>query len=311
MPAFLIGTFVAAVLMPTASLNIAPFLMLCGLAAFILWRWKTLFALGTTGIGCLTGMAIMQLAYAHYGVPHVYHEIMKASGGRDIWGDFILSVFKNPSYVAAVAGGCLIVFPLLRRQFQENLAVNRIALLLLLMAVALPIIMMAIAKYELYYTWMAIIPGTVAAFMALEFRSVPKSVRMLTLCLILVATLPGFPRRCARIAGSWAQQRPGKIAAAVHKDVTSADVAFVSEPSALVYYALLPAVRDSFWLNPPSQENIKSSINVVFWPEPGQQSEIHNLFGGEWRQTDDVAFAQKSSRLISDGPVHFVVYRRI
>jgi hypothetical protein len=309
-PLFLAGTFLVAILMPTASLSIAPFLVVSGLTAFCLWRWKSLYALGVTGIGCLVGMGIMQVVYSHFGVPHIFHKIMKSSGGRDVAGDFILSVFKNPSYIAAVAAGCLLIFPLWLRPSREDLLPKKIALALFSVAVIVPFFMGVVAKYHLYYTWMAIIPGTICAFMVLEFQSVPKSIRTLALALVLVATLPGFPRRCIRVAGSWAQNRPQQIANAVRKDVSASDIAFVDERSVMVYYGLLPSVRESYWFSVPSDERAKAAVNVVFWPEAAREKEIHDLFGGEWRQTGHWKFAPEKLNLFSDPPVQFAVYRK-
>jgi hypothetical protein len=309
-PAFLVGTFVSAILMPVASLNIAPFLMLCGLTSFCLWRWKTLFPLGVTGAGCILGMAIMQMVYAHFGVPHIFHEIMKASGGHDVSSDFILSVFKNPSYIAAIAVGCLLNFPLRREPFQQDLFLKKIALALLFVAFSLPLLMVIIAKYHIYYTWMAIIPGTVCGFMTLEFQSVPKRIRILALCLMLVATLPGFPRRCVRIAASWMQRRPDKVAATVRRNITPNDVVFVHEQTAIVYYALFPAVRESYWLKSPTNDSVKATINLVFWPETGREKQIHDFFGGEWQQADSVTLEPEKFNVIPQTSVQLVIYRR-
>jgi hypothetical protein len=309
-PAYLIGTFLAAILMPAASLSIAPLLILCGLMALYLWRWKSVYALGATGIGCILGMGIMQGVYAHFSVPHIFHAVMESSGGRDVTSDFILSVFENPSYIAAVAGGCLLVFPLRREPFQKDAFSKKVILALLFIAIVLPFLMGVVAKYHLYYTWMAIIPGSIGAFMALEFQSVPKPIRVLALAIILVATLPGFPRRCVRIAGSWAQHRPDEAVRIVQKNVSRTDTAFVNEGSVFVYYALRLYAREPFWLKLPTDETDKAAINVVFWPQAGQEKKMHDLFGGEWRETDFEKMGRDKMQLMGDASVQIAVYRR-
>ncbi|HEX4265691.1 MAG TPA: hypothetical protein VH597_15255 [Verrucomicrobiae bacterium] len=309
--AFLIGVFFTAILMPIGSLNIAPLLVLCGAVALFLWRWQAVRPLAVAGAGCLTGMAIMQVTYAHFGVPHVFHALLASSGGRDVGSDFVLSVFKNPSYIAAVAVGCLLIFPLKRDAIQNDRFDKKIALALFSIAVIIPIFMAVVAKYHIYYSWMAIIPGTICAFMAMESKSVPNFVRVLAVGLILVATLPGFPRRCIRIASSWMQNRPAEIASAARKDVSSDDVVFVNEGSVMVYYGVLPAVRESFWLTAPVDDQSKAAINVVFWPEAGAEKQIHDLLGSEWRQTDYQQFVHESLSVFREPPAHFAVYRRI
>jgi hypothetical protein len=309
-PVLHIGSFLSAMLMPVASLNIAPLLALCALLALCLWRWKALSGLAVAGFGGLVGMGLMQLVYSHFGVPHIFHAVMGSAGGRDLAADFIQSVFKNPSYIAGIAGGCLLVFSVKGINSSEDPYRKRIAMALLALAVILPWFMALVAKYHIYYTWMAIIPASICACMVIEFQSVPGFLRKSAIVLILLAALPGFPRRCVRIAGSWAQHRPSAIAGFALKEVSRSDVVYADVQCAPVYYALHSWVARSFWLAPPVGADDKALITVAFMPEPGREKEVHDLLGGEWRQTDFQEFGREKLQLLSESPVRIAVYRR-
>lgn len=309
-PVWNIGSFLSTMLMPVASLNIAPLLVLCGLGALCLWRWKAFFPLAVAGVGGVTGMALLQVAYSHFGVPHIFHQVMGSAGGKDVASDFIQSVFKNPSYIAGIAGGCLLVFSLKRGEASEDLYRRKVAVALLAVAILLPWFMILVAKYHIYYTWMAIIPASVCAFMVFEFPSVPSLLRKAAVVLILLAALPGFPRRCVRIAGSWAQHRPEAIAGFVLKEVSQSDVVYVDTQCAPVYYALYPRVNRSFWLNPPTTTGDKALVTVALFPGTGQEKQAHDLLGGEWRQVSSQEFGHEKWALLSEPMLRLTAYRR-
>jgi hypothetical protein len=309
-PGWLIGTFLSTILMPVASLSIAPLLVLCALAAFWLWRWKSFYVLTVSVAGGLVGMGLMQVAYSHFGVPHIFHAVMGSAGGRDLAADFIQSVFKNPSYIAGVAGGCLLVFSLKGMDSSDDIYRKRIAMALLALAIILPWFMALVAKYDIYYTWMAIIPASICTCLVIEFQSVPGCLRKSAIVLILLAALPGLPRRCVRIAGSWAQHRPGAIAGFALKEVSRSDDVYVDMQCAPVYYALHSWVARSFWLEPPVGADDKALVTVAFIPEPGREKELHDLLGGEWRQMDSQEFGHEKLALLAEPPLRLAVYRR-
>jgi hypothetical protein len=310
-PVWHIGAFLAAMLMPAASLNIAPLLVLCGLAALCLWRWKAFSALAVAGVGGLTGIALLQAAYTHYGVHHIFHEVMASAGGRNLAADFIQSVFKNPSYVAGMAGGCLLVFLLKRADSPKEMDCNkRVAVALFAVALVLPWFMALVGKYHIYYTWMAIIPASVCAFMVMEFTAVPGFWRNASLVLILLATLPGLPRRSVRIVTSWAQHRPEEIAGFAVKNVSPTDVVFVIVQCDPVYYALHDRVSRSFWNDAPSGTAEKALVTVVFFPEANREKEMHDIFGGDWRQVDTMEFGHEKLAMLSEPPLRLTVYRK-
>ena len=308
-PWLLSGVVLAAGLMPAAGLALAPMLFLSCVTAFLLWRWQVWRVMVATGIGGISGLAILQLTYQRLGVPHIFREVMKAAGGNALQLDFTVAVFKNPSYLAAMLAGALILFVLRRSGPRE--AQIKLALALTGLGLVVPFFCALVAKYNLNYSWMAIIPATLGACMILEQPSVPRLARVAGIVLLVLATLPGFPRRAVRIASAWMQERPAAIAQYVIRNTSPADTVFVDINALAGYYDLRFRAHKSYWIVPPKGEADGLQVTTAIMSGNGCEAQLGRMFSGAWLQVDDREFGTEKIQVFPEPPVRLVVYRRV
>lgn len=309
-PLMLLGVGLAAGLMPAAGLALGPLMLLSGVAAFFLWRWKAFRVLTATGIGVISGILIMQFTYQRLGVPYIFKEVLK-SNNPWVMSEFIFSTLKNPSYLAAMATGGLIIIGLKRIYWRETQA--QMAFTLLALGLLVPVVMLLTGKYEFHYSWMAILPASLGAVMLVEHPSVPRFARIMGVALLLTATLLGLPRRCLQIATAWKQDQPGAVSRFALKNALPSDVVFLDacQNAFAVYYPLRATVRMGYWGELPVNKAELPKINVVFLPDTGAEAHLHKIFGGNWRQVDSQEFGAQKLNFLLGRRFLLTVYRRI
>ncbi|MGA3162961.1 MAG: hypothetical protein ABSD77_01990 [Verrucomicrobiota bacterium] len=308
-PLMLLGVGLAASLMPAAGLVLGPLLLVSGIAAFFLWRWKAFRVLMITGIGAISGILIMQFFYQRLGVPCIFKEVLKSNNPL-VMSDFTMATIKNPSYLAAIAAGILAIVGLQRLHWREAQA--RTAFTLLALGLLVPVVMFVVGRYQFYYSWMAIIPASLGAVMLVEHPSVPRFARITGVSLLLAATLLGLPRRCIRIMAAWEQDQPGAVSRFALKNASPSDVVFLdaSMEAFAVYYPLRATVQTGYWGELPVNKADLPKISVVFLPKTGGEAHLHEILGGNWRQVDSQEFGAQKLGFFLGSRFLLTAYRR-
>ena len=306
-PLMLLATGIIAGLMPAAGLALAPFLLLSGAAAFFLWRWKTLRVLMATGIGAIGGVLTMQFTYRQLGVPNVFKEVAKSTNPHVLF-DFTVATLENPSYLAALAAGGLAIVSLKGINRQEER--TRITLTLFAMGLLVPGFMFLVGKYAFYYSWMAIFPASLSAVTLMECPAAPHFARAIGVVLLLAATLLGLPRRCIQIAAAWKQDLPQAVNRFALKNALPADTVYLDLNAFDVYYPLRPTVAMGYWGAMPADNADLPTINVAFLPQAGEETELHQMFGGNWQQMDSQEFGARKLNFFFGPRFLLTAYRR-
>jgi hypothetical protein len=312
-PLMLLGVGLAAGLMPAAGLVLEPMMLLSGIAAFFMWRWKALRILIATGIGAVSGVLIMLFIYQRLGVPCIYKEVMKSNiifSRAVMINALIFATLQNPSYLAAMAAGGLAIIGLKRIHWRE--AQTSLAFTFLALGLLVPVVMHVAGKYQFYYSWTAIFPASLAAVMLIEHPSVPRFARIMGVVLLLTATLLGLPRRCLQIATAWKQDQPGAVSRFALKNALPSDVVFLDayQDAFAVYYPLRATVRMGYWGELPVNKAELPKINVVFLPDTGAEAHLHEILGGNWRQVDSREFGARKLNFFLGPRFRLTAYRR-
>jgi hypothetical protein len=210
--------------------------------------------------------------------------------------------------MAALGVGGLALFGLRRTSIWQG-PTNRLAASLVLFGLLTPLVMAATGKYQFYYSWMAIIPATIGSLMLMEKEAQSRAVWLVGAVVLIVATLPGFPRRCLRIAGSWGENRPAQIAGFVGQNTSSTDVVYVSDMALPVYYALRPRAARVYWVAVPTNRVDRASVNLVILSETNRHQWVESEFGGGWETAASRVFGAGGHAFL-DPPVPLAVYRR-
>jgi hypothetical protein len=312
-PLMLLGVGLAACLMPAAGLALGPLLLIFGVAAFFVWRWKAIRVLMVTGIGAISGILIMQFIYQRLGVPSIFKEVMKSCdiiSWALMMSDFIMATLKNPSYPAALAAGGVVIFGLKRIHWRE--AQTQMAFKFLALGLLVPVVMFVAGKYQFYYCWMAIFPASLGAVMLVEHPAVPRYVRIMGVALLLAATLFGLPRRCIQIVVAVEQDQPVAVSRFALKNASPSDVVYLDafRDAFAVYYPLRATVRMGYWGALPVNKAELPKISVVFMPKTGAEAHLREVLGGDWRQVDSQEFGAQKLNFFFGPRFQLTAYRR-
>jgi len=282
--------------------------LLSGLAAFFLWRRKVFFLLAVSVLGGISGILVMEFIYRRLGVSNIFKEVLKAGGAAPMMSDFALATVKNPAYMAALAAGGLAMIGL-KNSLGETMRVKT-ALTLLAVGLVIPAFTELVGKYQIYYSWVAIIPATLGAVILLERQTVSHLAKNAGFLLLLAATLPGFPRRCLRIAAAWEENRPAAIRNYAQSNAKPTDIVFVHMSAFAVYYDLRNTVQKSYWNMPPNTPAERNLVSVAFLAETNGAAQLHQTFGGDWRTVDSHVFGAEKLQAFPSPPLQLTVYRR-
>jgi hypothetical protein len=303
----LLGVGAAASLIPAAGLALGPLLLISGVVAFFLWKWKTVRGLTVTGVGAISGILIMQFVYQRLGVPSFFKEVTKSTNPHMVF-DFTFATLQNPSYLAAIAAGGLALIGLKRTHWREVQA--QTAFTFLTLGLLIPVAMFLAGKYQFYYSWMAIIPASLGAVMLVEHPSVSRFVRITGVALLLAATLLGLPRRCIQIVAAWEQDLPGAVSQFALKNASPSDVAYADADAFAVYYSLRATVQMGYWAALPVNKADRPKISVAFLPKTGGEAYLHERLGGDWRQLDSREFGPQKLNFFLGPRFLLAAYRR-
>ena len=296
-------------LMPASALYLGPILAVtCGIAFFV-WKRRFFPILLASGLGGVLGIVSIQIAYRIAGVQHPFKAILASAGGTDLVGDFMLAVAGNPSYLAAILVGIIFCF-LLRREIHKNPMLT-VGAALFIAGFLMPLCLASVSKITIYYTWATTIPATVGAFIMMQQAiGVSHRIKLIGISVILLATVPGFPRRCVRIYGAWLQNRPELIASFVSRNRSSDDTVFVDGNALQVYYPLRLASNAVYWIQLPETQQQSQSVSLAFFSSSGEETRLDKLFGGNWRLVDQFNLGKEEAKLFHGDPICLFAYRR-
>ena len=79
----------------------------------------------------------------------------------------------------------------------------------------------------------------------------------------------------------------------------------------VVYYSLRPTGHPVFWVNPPSQTDVKKSVTLAILSDIGQEKYLEKLLSGHWQAVDRLQMTQSKFAIFRNTPPQVVAYRRI
>ena len=285
----------ASFLVPFTGLSGLPFLALCGMLWLGLVGWRGLVDVFVAGSASALGLLALYLGYSSLGMWEGFrastssHSTMMLLGQglqpllAKWWG--VLKEFRGDLSLLALLAGLLSVFAagFLWRGF----ALPSRSFILLLFALVVPVVMLIVGTFPVYYGWMSYVPAVFAWALWLDKSSDRDSVapgqntaRFACLALGVVVACAGLPLRTGLALAQWSARDYEPVRRLVSEVVKPDDVVFCS-PQA--YYAVKRIAKETYT---PSYDQAMSDVECaevdVLIIDPEAFPKFQGKFGEGW-----------------------------
>jgi hypothetical protein len=316
--------FVVCLLVPWAGLQFMPVLFTAGVFLSLIFRWRFWMEIAVSFFASVLGGAAFFIVAAANGRLSTLLKFIRVQRigvnvvsdwihhGQLILYNYIPADFSLPFLFAAAA---ILLVHLLR---QKKINLHSGIVLGILFDVLLGIIMLTVAKLATYYSYMVVIPITVAVCSGLALCE-PGKLRNAVLILCALSAAAGAGLHAAAYIGNYQDRDYSHLERFVDQTVHADDIAYVDITG---YLAVRQRARDAYFpttegpIIPLMSQQQKDSIAVLLI----RSSELEyttNGLGGQWQETGQrIAptgrnfFGNRRVGLVTFMPIDLTVYRR-
>jgi hypothetical protein len=248
----------ASFLLPFAGLGGLPYLALCGLLWLGLVGWRGVGDVVVAGAASACGLLSLYLSYSALGMWEGFRAstsghstMMLLDRGLPVllarWWNMLKEFRGDISLLAILAG---LIAALVVGYFWRAFRLPTRSFLLLAFAFVVPVVMLIVGTFPVYYGWMSFVPAVFA--WALWLDQIPRSDQMLFrrsfallagLALGFVVACAGLPLRTALATSQWSARDYEPVRRMVQEVVGPDDVVFGSPQ---IYYAAKLVARDVY-----------------------------------------------------------------
>jgi hypothetical protein len=316
--------FAVCLLIPWAGLQFMPFLFTAGVLLFLIFRWQFSAEIAISfAASAIGGASFFSLAAINDRLSALLKFIGTQRTGLRVISDWIHhgklilynqipADFSLPFLFAAAV---ILVIHLLR---QKRINVHSWSFAGIVFGILLGLVMIIVAKLPTYYSYMIIIPISVALCSGLSLCE-PSRVKNAALVLCALSAVFGAGLHLLAYIGNYQDRDYSRLEQFVDQTVHANDIAYVDFTG---YLAVRKRARDAFF--PTTEEPIiplmsrqqKESITVLLIP-PSELEYAVNGLGGQWQETGQRffptgrnIFGNRRVGLLTFGPISLAVYRR-
>lgn len=316
--------FVVCLFVPWAGMQFMPVLFTGGVFLVLIFRWRFWMEIAVSFFASALGVvAFFSVAAANGRLSTLLTFISVQRIGLNVISDWIHhgqlilynqipADFSFPFLFAAAA----ILFVHLFRQ--KTIDFHSGIFFGILIDVLLSIIMFTVAKLPTYYSYMIVIPLTVALCSGLALCE-PGKLRNAALILCAFSAVAGAGLHAAAYIGNYRDRNYSHLEQFVDQTVHTDDLAYVDIRG---YLAVRQRARDAYFpltegpIIPLMSQQQKDSITVLLIP-PSALEYTANGLGGQWLSTGQMIaptgrniFGNKRVGLMTWSPIDLTVYRR-
>jgi hypothetical protein len=316
--------FVVFLLVPWAGLQFMPVLFTAGVFLSLIFRLRFWMEIAVSFFASVLGGAAFFIVAAANGRLSTLLKFIRGQRiglnvvsdwihhGQLILYNYIPADFSLPFLFAAAA--ILLVY-LLR---QKKINLHSGIVLGILFGVLLGIVMLTVAKLATYYSYMVVIPITVAVCSGLALCE-PGKLRNAVLILCALSAAAGAGLHAAAYIGNYQDRDYSHLEQFVDQTVHADDIAYVDITG---YLAVRQRARDAYFpvtegpIIPLMSQQQKDSITVLLIGSSELEYTTNGL-GGQWQETGQrIAptgrniFGNRRVGLVTFMPIDLTVYRR-
>jgi len=292
-----VSLFLVCMLVPWAGPQFMPVLFTAGLVLFLLYRWRYAMEVASAFVASAIGGAFFLAILSATGRLSRYLQFV---GLQKRSTEFFSALFERGQLVhhnyipkdwsvAFLFASAIVLFVSLRRQRQ---AVWRSALSYgILFTVLLTSLLLVVAKFPTYYSYMIVVPLAVAVCSGLSICEAGR-VRTAALLLCLLSALAGAGLDTVAYMHDRRDHDYSRMEAFVDQSVRGDDIAYVEDQ---VYIAARQRARDVYYpisvpgpydgnVFPLMSKEQKDSITVLI-VRPTSAADAQRKLGGRWFET--------------------------
>jgi hypothetical protein len=302
---------VVGFLLPWAGLQLLPFVSFVGAVSLLVfasrflmeWVWA---AFGAVAGGCVFGAI---LKFTGLWKPF-WSSVNGLSGSHtplEVKLKSLVGIYvQDQSYLPLLAAVALLV--LIQRRHISAFTL-KMALITGGIAVFLPATLHLLAKFPIYYTWMAFIPLAILAAHLLSFPDAQtKLLKKIALVCLVISILAGLPARLAVTVLQWRERDYAPVRALAQRTITKADCVYAAEQG---YYAVKPIAHAILLpeYRPVMSPIEKEQITCLFI-NPSDFEYVTNFLGGKWTDTGEFVAPEQEKRSFGAAKYNLHVWRR-
>jgi hypothetical protein len=288
------------VLLPFAGIQLILFSVVLSALLLVFLRQRVFWEIFALGSGIAVGLGSLLLLFYGNGVlPNFFSSVFGERSGRFQY------VAKDPSFVL-LAGVCLVLVleRVMRRTFRflSPMGVGFAC------GVLIPVCMLVLGKFPIYYTWMAYVPLAIAAAAGISDRSFQSSrlVRSLSACGLVLACLIGLPVEVASAVYYWNDRDCSRIDTLVQQNLKPGDWVYTQYAGYFAVKKVTPNVFIPFEIARPYRDR----ITVLLVSPDDYNVYAHAIVGGEWQDTG-IGIPDTGHDLLAGNSLALLLQRRI
>jgi hypothetical protein len=320
----LFSLFVICLLVPWAGLQFMPVLLAAGIFLLLIFRQRFWMEIAVSFLASVFGVAAFFIVAAANGrLSALLKFISGQRTGLTVIADWIhhgqLILYNQIpadfSFPFLFAAAAVLLVHLLR---QEKINLHSAIGYGIVFDVLLSIIMITVAKLPTYYSYMIVIPISIALCSGLALCE-PGKLKNAALILCFLSAAAGAGIHAAAYLGNRQDRDYSRLEQFVNQTVQADDIAYVDTPG---YIAVRQRARDVFFpytegpIIPLMSQQQKDSITVLLIPRSASEYTTTGL-GGQWQETGQSIgptgqniFGNRRVGLVTFKPIDLTVYRR-
>ena len=252
------------------------------------------------------GLGLLAIFAANGGLQRFFQQLLIERADR------FAHLAKDPSFLMLFLACALVA---IYRARNGSFRIRSVLGFGMLTGALVPVGMVALGKFPIYYSWMALVPMAMAAcagIFALEQPPAGWAGKAAQSCLVL-ACLLGVPVQIASALYYWHDRDCDRIEAMVQREIKPNDWVYAYYSSIFAVRRVTPYVFVPFTI--PAKYRDRITVMVVS-PEDFD-SYAHAIVGGEWADTGDAivdrshdVFPNNSFAILLQRRINLRVYRR-
>jgi hypothetical protein len=298
---------VAAFLVPFAGLGGLPYLAICGILYLMLAGKRGFPEFLVIGCSSALGVVALWATYTSLGMWEGFR--VSTSAHSTIVGMFhgsesllskvstLLGNFLGDISLLVLVGGVLGA-QCLSRLTKRDLPPPDVTILSVFTLVV-PLIMMVVGTFPVYYAWMMYVPAAFAWALWYDQlsgeKTASRSALLLAMGVAVLALAGGLPLRTVLAVSQWTARDYAPVREFASAVVRPDDVVYC-DPQA--YYAVKPRARNVFTgsYDQAMSGEEREAVDLLL-VDPSQSDKFKKMFGGEWKpvSSDVVVTARRNS----------------
>ena len=262
-------------LLPLAGIQLILYSVLLGSLMLVFLRRRVILEVLALGAGIAIGSgALIALFYANGVLANFASALFGERNGRFQYAA------KDPSF-AILLGVCMLL--VIEQSRRHRFRLTSPLVISLACGILMPVGMLALGKFPIYYSWMAYVPLALGVSAAISDLDRSRLVAGLTFGGLFLVCAVGLPVQLASAVYYWKDRDCTRIEKLVQKDLSSDDWVYTQYSGYFAVRNVTPHVFIPYVM----PDRYRDNISVLVLSPEDFAAYGHAIIGGDWRDTGE------------------------